>query len=341
MKTLIFNFLVLFVLSGTAYSSSQSDQGRFSLFILDSQIGNPYDEVRSALLDQLAVYGYIQGKNLRVEVKAAGNDISKGEAILKNLEDNHYDVVLTGGTAATISGKNVFFGGTQPVVFASPTDPVGIGVINNFHDNPKANFTGVCYPVPVEARMRFTRQLMPQAKTFGLIYADMPQSHSYNSWLKDLLANNRDFSDINIIFKAVPLVTGEDGDKKMAQMAIPIIKDLDAQVDVYLKPNDQMGTRRNMSEVVYAHANKPLIGLVKNDVVEKWGATAVVFPSHDSIGRQAAAMIKALFEGKKIADIKPQWPRLYGYGVDLSKTDKFGIKVPIGILQLSGKNIVK
>ncbi len=78
-----------------------------------------------------------------------------------------------------------------------------------------------------------------------------------------------------------------------------------------------------------------------SDVTEGWGATAVVYPSHDSIGRQAAGMIRDLFEGKPIARITPQWPRLYGYAVDLGKTRQFNIKVPVGILQLAGENVVR
>jgi putative ABC transport system substrate-binding protein len=333
-------FLLIFFLGTIVHAAPQ--QGReYSLLILDSQLGNPYDEVRRALLAQLAEYDYVAGKNLKVEVRAAGNDIREGEAILDSLSTENWNVIFSGGTVATIAAKNRLFGSDQPVVFGSPTDPVGIGVIDSFEAQPKANFTGVCYPVPVEARMRFVRQLMPEAKTFGLIYADMPQSHSYNRWLRELVENHPDFQDINIIFRSVPLVTGEYGDTKMAQLAIPLIQALNQQVDAFIKPNDQMGTRMQISNVFEAYATRPLIGLVKNDVVEKWGATAVVYPSHESIGKQTATMIRDIFEGKPVAQIKPQWPRMYGYGVDLAKTREFGIKVPIGILQLSGKNTVK
>ena len=112
-------------------------------------------------------------------------------------------------------------------------------------------------------------------------------------------------------------------------------------MDAFIKPNDQLGTRRQFSEVVYQYASKPLIGIVKNDVMAHWGSSAVVYPSHESIGQQAAVMIHRLFEGEPVNTIYPQWPKMYGYAVDLNKTKQFGIKIPVGILQLSGKNIVK
>jgi putative ABC transport system substrate-binding protein len=182
---------------------------------------------------------------------------------------------------------------------------------------------------------------MPQARSFGFIYADMPQSHSYVQWLKEQLEKNPEFGNIQIVFRKVPLVTGEHGDQQMAEAAEKHVKELDASVDVFLKPVDQMGTRRNFSEMVYRTASKPLIGVVKDDVMARWGATAVVYPSHDSIGKQAARMIRELFEGKAVAEILPEWPKEYGFAIDLTKARQFGLIVPVEILQMAGENIVK
>lgn len=333
----------LFASAVLAQTSGESaGKKSFKLLIFDSQKGNPYDEVRAAIKEALAGYGYVEGVNLQTTLQVAGNDIKEGERILREEVANHYDVIFVGGTMATIAAKNALLDQmNQPVVFGSPTDPVGIGVIKDFTHPPTSNFTGVCYPVPVKARLKFLKQLMPNAKTFGVIYADMPQSQSYNRWIKELVETDPEFKEIKLIFRPVTLVTGENGDKMMAEAAIPHIKELDPIVDAFIKPNDQMGTRRNFAEVVLATASKPLIGIVKDDVMGQWGATAVVYPSHVSIGQQTARMIKEIFEGKKVADILPEWPQTYGFAIDLPKTKRFGINVPIEILQLAGDNIIK
>lgn len=313
----------------------------YKLLILDSQKGNPYDEVRVSLLTALGNYGYTEGKNLKTVIRFSGNNIKEGERILNEESRNPYDVIFVGGTAATISARNVLYGKRERVVFGSPTDPVGIGVIKDFSSRPAANFTGVCYPVPVRTRLKFIKRLMPKARTFGLIYADMPQSHSYNRWIEALLKNDQEFREVKIIYRPVPLVTGEDGDRAMAANSKRHILELDSRVDAYIKPCDQMGTRSNFAEVVYNTSTKPLIGLVKDDVMGKWGATATIYPSHDSIGKQAARMVKELFEGKKIGNIIPEWPHKYGVAVDLKKAKKFGIDVPVELLQMAGENIVR
>ena len=339
-----FRILVLSVALTGSLSCMAQEKGRvFKLLILDSQSGNPYDEVRAALAGALKSHGYQEGGNLRTRLRVAGNDVKAGERVLREeLKKDRYDVIFVGGTIATISAKNLLLGDmSQRVVFGSPTDPVGIGVIRDFTSKPFANFTGICYPVPPAARLKFIKRLLPGARTFGLIYADMPQSVSYNQWLQNLIATDAEFKDLRIVFRAVPLITGEDGDKLMVQSAIPLIRELDAQVDAFIKPNDQMGTRRRFAETVYKTASKPLIGITKEDVMGHWGSTAVIYPSHASIGEQAARMIKELFEGKNIADITPEWPKKYGFAVDLPKTKQFKITVPVELLQLSGDNIVR
>jgi putative ABC transport system substrate-binding protein len=325
-------------------ASEKGAAGRiFTLLILDSQQGNPYDEVRSALAKALDRGGYVEGRNLRTMLLVTGNDAAHGERILrKALEMNRYDVIFVGGTVATISAKKVLLGDMrQSVVFGAPTDPVGIGVIKNFTGKPFSNFTGVSYPVPPKARLKFIKRLLPHARTFGLVYADMPQSASYNGWLQDLIDHDPEFKDLKIIFRSVPLKTGENGDALMAMEAAPHIVELDAQVDAFIKPNDQMGTRRQFAEIVYKTATKPLIGLARDDVMGHWGSTAVIFPSHESIGEQAARMIKDLFEGRNVADILPEWPKKFGFAIDLPKARQFRISVPVELLQLSGDNIVK
>ncbi|MBI5922495.1 MAG: hypothetical protein HY847_12745 [Betaproteobacteria bacterium] len=347
LRTLMISLCLTAGLPGVTWAQSWTDAGKeiriYQLLILDSQLGNPYDEVRDALTKALETHGYSADKNLKITLQVIGNDVKTGEDILRQeLGRRRYDVVFVGGTVATIAAKNVLYGNKrQAVVFAAPTDPVGIGVIKDFTSKPAANFTGICYPVPIKARFRFIRQLMPQARTFGLIYADMPQSHSYIRWLQDLIELDPEFKQFKIILRKVALVTGEQGDQQMAAAAEKHVKAIDASVDAFIKPVDQMGTRRSFSEVVYKTASKPLIGMVKDDVMAHWGATAVVYPSHVSIGKQAARMIRDLFQGKQVTEILPEWPKEYGFAVDLAKARQFGINIPVEILQMAGENIVK
>jgi putative ABC transport system substrate-binding protein len=319
-----------------------SDPGRtYHLLILDSQTGTPYADIRAAMLGVLSDSGYRVGENLHLTTHTIGNDVSSGERLLTAALETPPDVVFVGGTTATIAARNVLLGIGLPVVFAGTTDPVGIGVIDDFYQPPKANFTGVSYPVPVEARFRFIRHLLPQAHRIGLIYADMPQSHSYNAWIRQLLEREPLFHDMEVKFLPVQLVVGDQGDMQMARQAVHLVRAIDTEVDAYISPNDQLGSREEFARVIQVESDKPLIGLVRDDVMAGWGALATVYPLHDHIGKQAGAQVRDLFAGRPVSEIEPQRPSCFGYAVDLRLAQKLGLKVPVGILQMAGENIVR
>lgn len=334
-------FMVIVALLIGGLSMPCQAQAAKKLLIMDSQDGEPYSTAREAMLKELAAQGYTQGQNLEVVRLSIGNDKEKGKEMLTGELGKNYDAIYVNGTVMVGAAKDVALGKAEhKFVFVCVTDPVGMGVIDNFQDGPKANFTGVCYPVPVKARLKFVLDTMPQVKTIGLIYADMPQSQSYKKWIEDALATTPEYKNLKVIFRSVPLITGEDGSKKMAEAAQAHVKELDGQVDVFISPNDQMGVKKPFAEMVYANATKPLIGLGVKDVMESWGATMVVYPSQESAGTQTAGMIKRLFAGEPVSAIKPEWPKKNGFAFDLNKTKQFNVKVPLDLIELAGKNVV-
>lgn len=336
---ILFFLIQLFFFTGAFAAPSHK---HYRLLIMNSQTGEPYNSTRVAMLDSLAQSGYIEGKNLTIVSHSIGNDRNLGHEILKKELGKAYDVVFVNGTLMTLAAKESAFGtGLQPFVFACVTDPVGIGVINSFDEPPPANFTGVSYPVPVDQRLDFVRKLLPQVKRIGLVYADMPQSHSYRSWLEEQLSENPDFKDLQILYRSVPLETGEAGSLHMAKNAETFIRELDPQVDLFISPNDQMGVRAPYAVRVFQIATRPLIGIGRKDVTEGWGASASIYPSLQSAGYQAAEMIRRLFEGESIERIHSEWTAEFGYAFDLHKARRFGLQIPGEWLNKARGNVVR
>jgi putative tryptophan/tyrosine transport system substrate-binding protein len=314
---------------------------KYRLLVIDSQSKGQYGEIRNAREEYLTSHGFLAGKNLQVVSFSIDNDVRIAEAVLRRELPKHYDVICVNGTQPTIAAKNLAMNRPEvKIVFAGVTDPVGVGVIEDFIHPPKYNFTGVCYPIPVKSRFLFIKQLVPRLKNIGLIYADMPQSHSYRRWVEKLLATEPEFKGIRVHFRMVPMITGENGNQAMAQAATRYVEELDSQVDVFVCPNDQMGVQPYFAQMVYRTARKPLVGLGRSDVMDRWGATMSIYPSYVSMGRQSGRMIGELFKGKKILDLIPEYPRGNGFAFDLNKARKFGIKVPMEMIELAGDNIV-
>jgi putative ABC transport system substrate-binding protein len=180
---------------------------------------------------------------------------------------------------------------------------------------------------------------MPHAKRIALVYADMPQSHSYRQWVEDALTLP-EFSQLEVIFQEVEFVRSEGGHKRMAMLAREHIARMTSQVDAIMSPNDQMGVRAPFARMVMESADKPLVGLGRRDVMENWGATMAIFPSMIQSGKLAARMIKDLIEGKSIKEIIPRWPPT-GYAFDLTKAKRFGLTIPDELIQRAGEDVIR
>jgi len=324
-----FGPIVVFLTVFVCISICQGDTAEksFKLLIIDSQKGKPYKTVRENVINYLKRSGLYQGNRLFVTYHSIGNFPGTLKNILSIERHKNFDAVLLNGTMALIGAKKYAMGDSHyKFIFGAVTDPIGIGVIDAFNVPPKANFTGVAYPVDVSERLRFIKKWLPKAKRVGLIYADMPQSHSYNNWLLTAL-KQEEFKNLKLVTRQVPFIPSEGGHIRMAMLAEKHIKDLNSLVDVFISPNDQMGVQRPFVEVMARSAEKPLVGLSKTCVTEGWGATLSIYPSMENSAEIAGQMIIDLFEGRALSTLHPVYPR-YGIAFDKKLAHRFGIILP-------------
>jgi putative ABC transport system substrate-binding protein len=84
--------------------------------------------------------GYVEGRNLVVEYRAAGGKIERLDELLTELIGLKVDVIVTGGTPAALAAKRART--TIPVVIGAMGDPVGSGVVASLA-RPGGNITGL------------------------------------------------------------------------------------------------------------------------------------------------------------------------------------------------------
>lgn len=310
------------------------------LLIIESEQGDPYTAVRTSMLSELSRMGYLEGKNLQVKYWSLGNSEGMAKRAWLEEKDNHYDVIFLIGTVAAHYYYQFEGSSSQKkFVFGAVTDPIGLGLIDEFNTPPKSNITGICYPIKIAERLRFLQRTMPEARNIGFVYSDMVQSQSYQRWIEKALLND-EFKHLTFHFRKVPFVKGEEGHMRMTRLAEQFIRELDPEVDVFLSPNDQMGVQEPFAEMVWHTATKPLIGLGRLDVMEGWGATMSIFPSMTKTGKQLALMISRILTGTPVQQIPATWPES-GMAFDLQKIEKFNISIPDEMLLKAGENIIR
>ncbi len=299
------------ILSALVYSAP--DQSKNTILIIDSQKGSPYQDVRIALINELAKLGYSEQTGTSFEYHSLSHFKGAAKNLWKfRIQKNHYSAIVLNGTLATEAFKEIAWKKSPyQFIYATVTDPIGLGVITTYHQPPIANFTGITSQVPFESRLEFITEILPHTKNIGFIYADMPQSHSYRTSIQSVI-NKDKWKHIQFHFRKVPFIPSEGGHKRMTQIAEQFVKELDPLVDVFLSPSDQMGAQPPFPAMVKEKATKPLVGVILDDVQSQWGATATIYTDLEGVGHQAAYMVAQVLKGEVVKNIYPLHPKKYG-----------------------------
>jgi putative ABC transport system substrate-binding protein len=106
----------------------------------------PFDEndpvgktALSAFTQALAGLGWIDGRNVRMDLRWYGDYINRIQALAQELVGLKPDIILTGTTPATVALQRETR--TIPTVFASVVDPVASGIVPGLNQ-PGGNITG-------------------------------------------------------------------------------------------------------------------------------------------------------------------------------------------------------
>ena len=96
-------------------------------------------------IEALAGLGWIDGRNVRIDLRYAGRDINRTRALAPELVGLQPDIILAYGATATAALQRETR--TIPIVFTSGADPVAIGLVPNLNQ-PGGNITGFAYFEP-------------------------------------------------------------------------------------------------------------------------------------------------------------------------------------------------
>jgi putative ABC transport system substrate-binding protein len=93
-----------------------------------------------AFRDGLREFGYVEGRNMTIEIRAAEGDATRLPALAAELLRLSVDVIVAGGSQAIQAAQQATT--TVPIVMAVSTDPVGAGFVESLA-RPGRNITGV------------------------------------------------------------------------------------------------------------------------------------------------------------------------------------------------------
>jgi putative ABC transport system substrate-binding protein len=149
---------------------AQGDRMRRIGVLLGFSEHDPEAQARlSALTRGLSELGWIDGHNLRIDVRWAGDSVERMRTFAKELVDLRPEVVLSGTTPLTAALQQETR--TIPIVFTGISDPVGDGFVAGLA-HPGGNITGF---INLEAGMggkwlQLLTEIAPEVKRVAIIF---------------------------------------------------------------------------------------------------------------------------------------------------------------------------
>lgn len=152
-------------------SSSDGDNKEASYKIGIQQFAEhgSLDNCREGFLEGLEEEGIKEGDNLKVEVKNAMADTATNAQIADSFVSDNMDLICAIATPSAQSAYNAAMDKDIPVVYTAVTDPV-VAELADKDGNPVGNVTGTSDTLPVEEQLKMIREMMPDAKTIGILY---------------------------------------------------------------------------------------------------------------------------------------------------------------------------
>ena len=126
----------------------------------------------------LAEFGYVEGKSVFLEVRAAEGKADRLRELATELVRLKVDVIFAPSTLAAQGAKQAK--GTPPVVFASAGDPIGSGLIEGY-GRPGGNLTGlslIAGPEIAGKHLELLREAVPRVSRMAVIRNPDNPSHT-------------------------------------------------------------------------------------------------------------------------------------------------------------------
>ncbi|KAB1655096.1 ABC transporter substrate-binding protein [Pseudoclavibacter chungangensis] len=255
------------------------------------------------------------GIDATFDVQNANGEQATATTIAQKFASDGTDLVLAIATPAAQAAQAAIT--DKPVLFTAVTDPVEAGLVAS-SDAPGGNVTGTTDMNPVGDQIDLLKEIVPNAKTIGIVYA----SGEVNSQVQVALAKEK-ASELGIEVREASVATGAD-----LQTALDSLTGVDA---IYL-PTDNLVTAGMGSVVDFANSNKvPLIGGEVNQVEN--GAIATLGLDYEALGYQTGQMaIKILTEGADPATMPVEAQTEFPLTVNPGAAEKQGVTIPEAVL---------
>lgn len=269
------------------------------------------DATREGFVDELAKQGYVEGKNIEIDLQNAQGEQRNLKIISQQLAESS-DVVLAIATPSAQSLANTTQ--TTPVIFSAVTDPVSAKLVES-REHPGGNVTGTSDQSSdaISTQINLIKKVLPKAKTIGILYTQSePNSVVQKDEAKRLLEEKG--------FTVVEKTILDSNNVKAAA------ESLMAEVDMVFVPTDNIisSTMETVKQVSIKHKVPVFGGSTEMIAV---GGLYNYGTNYEELGRQTARMLIRVLKGEKPENIAVELPEKLELHTNQEMADELGIDI--------------
>ncbi len=269
------------------------------------------DATREGFVDELAKQGYVEGKNIEIDLQNAQGEQRNLKTISQQLAESS-DVVLAIATPSAQSLANTTQ--TTPVIFSAVTDPVSAKLVES-REHPGGNVTGTSDQSSdaISTQINLIKKVLPKAKTIGILYTQSePNSVVQKDEAKRLLEEKG--------FTVVEKTILDSNNVKAAA------ESLMAEVDMVFVPTDNIisSTMETVKQVSIKHKVPVFGGSTEMIAV---GGLYNYGTNYEELGRQTARMLVRVLKGEKPENIAVELPEKLELHTNQEMADALGVDI--------------
>lgn len=269
------------------------------------------DATREGFVDELAKQGYVEGKNIEIDLQNAQGEQRNLKTISQQLAESS-DVVLAIATPSAQSLANTTQ--TTPVIFSAVTDPVSAKLVES-REHPGGNVTGTSDQSSdaISTQINLIKKVLPKAKTIGILYT---QSEPNSVVQKDEAKRLMEEKGFTVVEKTIL----DSNNVKAAA------ESLMAEVDMVFVPTDNIisSTMETVKQVSIKHKVPVFGGSTEMIAV---GGLYNYGTNYEELGRQTARMLIRVLKGEKPENIAVELPEKLELHTNQEMADALGIDI--------------
>jgi putative ABC transport system substrate-binding protein len=285
----------------------------------------PYDEndpvaktTVSAFTQALAGLGWIDGRNMRMDLRSGGGDTNRIRASAQELVGLQPDIILAGGNVATAALQRETR--TIPIVFGIGVDPVASGIVPRLNQ-PGGNITGFAiYEASMGGKwLELLSEIAPGLKRAAIMFnPDTPPASAYMPSLETAAR----------ALKVAPIIAPVHGDVEIETAIIALGREPGSGLVVI--PDMFLITHR--APIILAAARNNVPAVYPQSYFVRDGGLLSYGPDEVDLFRPAASYVDRILRGEKPGDLPVQLPTKFEMIVNLKTAKALGLAVPPSIM---------